>query len=134
MSIRSVLNNLDLILSKKDMIIKRHDIGSIIIKEAGICGNNHIPFTLENLVRLWTEDTRWTISKNEDTIYLYKIKTKNNKFNILGFGWSKCLQRPITLQNLSYNQLFKDAIKVGVRLPNSTVHIDDVIEVLRDNS
>ena len=32
MSIRSVLNNLDLILSKKDMIIKRHDIGSIIIK------------------------------------------------------------------------------------------------------
>ena len=134
MSIRSVLNNLDLILSKKDMIIKRHDIGSLIIKEAGISGNNHIPFTLENLVRLWTEGTRWIIKQKEDTIYLYKIKTKNNKFNILGFGWSKCLQRPITLQNLSYNQLFKDAIKVGVRLPNSTVHIDDAIEVLRDNN
>ena len=59
---------------------------------------------------------------------------KNNKFNILGFGWSKYLQKPITLQNLSYNQLFKDAIKVGVHLPNSTVHIDDAIEVLRDNN
>ena len=81
MSIRSVLNNLDLILSKKDMIIKRHDIGSIIIKEAGICETNHIPFTLENLVRLWTEDTRWIITQNEDTIYLYKIKTKNKASN-----------------------------------------------------
>lgn len=79
MSIRSVLNNLDLILSKKDMIIKRHDIGSIIIKEAGICESNHIPFTLENLVRLWTEDTRWIITQNEDTIYIYKIKMKKCK-------------------------------------------------------
>ena len=49
MSIRNVLNNLDLVLSKKDLIMRRPDIGTIMIKDSGICTHNHIPFTLENL-------------------------------------------------------------------------------------
>ena len=35
--------------------------GIIVIKDSGICTHNHIPFTLENLIRLWTENTRWKI-------------------------------------------------------------------------
>ena len=49
MSIRNVLNNLDLVISKKGQILRRPDIGSIIVKDSGICTHNHIPFTLENL-------------------------------------------------------------------------------------
>ena len=131
MSIRNVLNNLDLVLSKKDLIMRRPDIGTIIIKEAGISANKHIPFTLENLVRLWTENTRWTVRYNGDIVYIYKIKMKDYKFNIIAYGWAKNANKPITLQSLSYNQLFKDAIKVGVKAPNSTAKLDDAIELLR---
>ena len=41
------------------------------------------------------------------------------------------LQKPIKLNGLSYNQLFNDAIKVGAQSPNSTVKLNDAIEVLR---
>ena len=131
MSIRNVLNNLDLVISKKGQILRRPDIGTIVIKDSGICTHNHIPFTLENLVRLWTEITRWTVRYNGDIVYIYKIKMKDYKFNIIAYGWSKNAQKPITLQGLSYNQLFKDAVKVGVRPPNSTVKLNDAIVLLR---
>ena len=61
MSIRNVLNNLDLVLSKKGQILRRPDIGTIVIKDSGICTHNHIPFTLENLVRRWTENTGYVV-------------------------------------------------------------------------
>ena len=131
MSIRNVLNNLDLVLSKKDLILRRSDIGTIVIKDSGICTHNHIPFTLENLVRLWTENTRWKIKHNGHTIYIYKIKMIDYKFNIVASCWDETLQKPIKLNGLSYHQLFNDAIKVGVRPPNSTVKLNDAIEVLR---
>ena len=83
MSIRNVLNNLDLVISKKDLILRRPDIGTIVIKDSGICTHNHIPFTLENLVRLWTENTRWKIKHNGYPIYIYKIKMIDYKFNIV---------------------------------------------------
>ncbi|MBQ8750555.1 MAG: hypothetical protein IJZ30_02830 [Alphaproteobacteria bacterium] len=131
MSIRNVLNNLDLVISKKDQILRRPDIGTIIIKEAGISANKHIPFTLDNLVRLWTENTRWKIKHNGHSIYIYKIKMIDYKFNIVAYGWDETLQKPIKLNGLSYQQLFNDAVKVGVRPPNSTVKLNDAIEVLR---
>ena len=61
MSIRNVLNNLDLVLSKKDQILRRPDIGTIVIKDSGICTHNHIPFTLENMIRFWTENTGYVV-------------------------------------------------------------------------
>ena len=36
MSIRNVLNNLDLVISKKGQILRRPDIGSIIVKDTGV--------------------------------------------------------------------------------------------------
>ena len=69
MSIRNVLNNLDLVISKKERILRRPDIGTIVVKDSGICTHNHIPFTLENLVRLWTENTRWKIKHILTYIY-----------------------------------------------------------------
>ena len=131
MSIRNVLNNLDLVISKKGQILRRPDIGTIIIKEAGISANKHIPFTLENLVRLRTENTRWKIKHNGHPIYIYKIKMIDYKFNIVASCWDETLQKPIKLNGLSYDQLFNDAVKVGVRPPNSTVKLNDAIEVLR---
>lgn len=131
MSIRNVLNNLDLVISKKDLIMRRPDIGTIVIKDSGICTHNHIPFTLENLVMLWTENTRWKIKHNGHLIYIYKIKMIDYKFNIVAYGWDETLQKPIKLNGLSYQQMFNDAIKVGVRPPNSTVKLNDAIEVLR---
>ncbi len=131
MSIRNVLNNLGLVLSKKDQILRRPDIGTIVIKDSGICTHNHIPFTLENLVRLWTENTRWKIKHSGHPIYIYKIKMIDYKFNIVAFGWDETLQKPVKLNGLSYNQLFNDAVKVGIRPPNSKVKLNAAIEVLR---
>ena len=111
--------------------MRRPDIGTIVIKDSGICTHNHIPFTLENLVRLWTENTRWKIKHNGHPIYIYKIKMIDYKFNIVASCWDETLQKPIKLNGLSYNQLFNDAVKVGVRPPNSTVKLNDAIEVLR---
>ena len=53
------------------------------------------------------------------------------KFNIVAYGWDETLQKPIKLNGLSYQQMFNDAVKVGVNPPNSTVKLDDAIEVLR---
>ncbi len=39
MSIRNVLNNLDLVISKKGQILRRPDIGTIIIKAGSISEN-----------------------------------------------------------------------------------------------
>ena len=96
MSIRNVLNNLDVVISKKERILRRPDIGTIVIKDSGICTNNHIPFTLEYLVRLWTENTRWRIKHNGHPIYIYKIKTNNYKFNIVAFRWVKLFKNQLS--------------------------------------
>ena len=61
----------------------------------------------------------------------YTKKTINYKYNIIAFGWDETLQKPVKLNGLSYDQLFNDAVKVGVRPPNSTVKLNDAIEVLR---
>ena len=53
------------------------------------------------------------------------------KFNIVAFGWDETLQKPVKLNGLSYNQLFNDAVKVGIRPPNSKVKLNAAIEVLR---
>ncbi|MBQ8870365.1 MAG: hypothetical protein IJ019_03210 [Alphaproteobacteria bacterium] len=102
MSIRNVLNNLDLVISKKGQILRRPDIGTIVIKDSGICTHNHIPFTLENLVRLWTENTHPKIKHNGHTIYIYKIKMIDYKFNIVAFGWDETLQKPVKLSGFEY--------------------------------
>ena len=131
MNIINIFNKLELILSNKSKILKRDDVASMIIKGASISVNKHIPLTFENLLKLWTENTCWTIHRNDDVIYIYKMKKKENNLTIKVYGWSKNTQKPIVLQGQSYHQLYKDAIKIGVQLPNSTVHIDDAIEVLR---
>lgn len=131
MNIINIFNKLELILSNKSKILKRDDVASMIIKGASISVNKHIPLTFENLLKLWTENTCWTIHRNDDVIYIYKMKKKENNLSIKVYGWSKNTQKPIVLQGQSYHQLYKDAIKIGVQLPNSTVHIDDAIEVLR---
>ena len=131
MNIINIFNKLELILSNKSKILKRDDVASMIIKGASISVNKHIPLTFENLLKLWTENTCWTIHRNDDVIYIYKMKKKENNLSIKVYGWSKNNQKPIVLQGQSYHQLYKDAIKIGVQLPNSTVHIDDAIEVLR---
>ena len=131
MNIINIFNKLELILSNKSKILKRDDVASMIIKGASISVNKHIPLTFENLLKLWTENTCWTIHRNDDIIYIYKMKKKENNLSIKVYGWSKNTQKPIVLQGQSYHQLYKDAIKIGVQLPNSTVHIDDAIEVLR---
>ena len=131
MNIINIFNKLELILSNKSKILKRDDVASMIIKGSSISVNKHIPLTFENLLKLWTENTCWTIHRNDDVIYIYKMKKKENNLSIKVYGWSKNTQKPIVLQGLSYHQLYKDAIKIGVQLPNSTVHIDDAIEVLR---
>ena len=131
MNIINIFNKLELILSHKSKILKRDDVASMIIKGASISVNKHIPLTFENLLKLWTENTCWTIHRNDDVIYIYKMKKKENNLSIKVYGWSKNTQKPIVLQGQSYHQLYKDAIKIGVQLPNSTVHIDDAIEVLR---
>ena len=131
MNIINIFNKLELILSNKSKILKRDDVASMIIKGESISVNKHIPLTFENLLKLWTENTCWTIHRNDDVIYIYKMKKKENNLSIKVYGWSKNTQKPIVLQSQSYHQLYKDAIKIGVQLPNSTVHIDDAIEVLR---
>ena len=131
MNIINIFNKLELILSNKSKILKRDDVASMIIKGASISVNKHIPLTFENLLKLWTENTCWTIHRNDDVIYIYKMKKKENNLSIKVYGWSKNTQKAIVLQGQSYHQLYKDAIKIGVQLPNSTVHIDDAIEVLR---
>lgn len=131
MNIINIFNKLELILSNKSKILKRDDVATMIIKGASISVNKHIPLTFENLLKLWTENTCWTIHRNDDVIYIYKMKKKENNLSIKVYGWSKNTQKPIVLQGQSYHQLYKDAIKIGVQLPNSTVHIDDAIEVLR---
>ena len=131
MNIINIFHKLELILSNKSKILKRDDVASMIIKGASISVNKHIPLRFENLLKLWTENTCWTIHRNDDVIYIYKMKKKENNLSIKVYGWSKNTQKPIVLQGQSYHQLYKDAIKIGVQLPNSTVHIDDAIEVLR---
>ena len=52
MSIRNVLNNLDLVISKKGQILRRPDIGSIFVKDSGICTHNHILSTIISIADL----------------------------------------------------------------------------------
>ncbi len=98
MNIINIFNKLELILSNKSKILKRDDVASMIIKGASISVNKHVPLTFENLLKLWTENTCWTIHRNDDVIYIYKMKKKENNLSIKVYGWSKNTQKPIVLQ------------------------------------
>ena len=125
MNIINIFHKLELILSNKSKILKRDDVASMIIKGASISVNKHIPLTFENLLKLWTENTCWTIHRNDDVIYIYKMKKKENNLSIKVYGWSKNTQKPIVLQGQSYHQLYKDAINVGIKCHHLKVGVND---------
>lgn len=131
--IKDIFKHLNTLLKNKDTILKtRLDICNVLIKESGLFTQKHLPFRLGALLRLWTNNSHWKITKNGDTVYIYAVKLQNlYSTKINAYGWSIKQQKVIILKDLSYAKMFNDAAKVGVELPTTKKSIEELIRDLK---
>ena len=79
-------------------------------------------------MQLWTNGSKWKVSKNGDTIYIFAIKTTNpNDVKINAYGWSRKEQKVVIIKGSSFRLMMEQAIRVGIKPQPSTLDIDVAI-------
>ena len=124
-----LFKHLDTLIQNKNELMRTNpEICNILIKESGIFAQNHIPFEVGELVQLWTNGSKWKVSKNGDTIYIFAIKTPDKyDIKIDAYGWSKKEQKVVIIKGLSFRLMMEQATRVGVKPQPSSADIDTAI-------